>query len=201
MIVRRLLNTIPYVVKNDGGHERVYDIYSILLKDRIVCLHSEVGEHQASSIVAQLLYLDSQDPKTPIRMYINSPGGSVNDGLAIYDTMQYIRAPVHTVCMGSAASMASLLVAAGAKGHRQALPNSRLMVHQPHGGARGQASDIAIIAKEILSIRKRLNHLYAHHTGQPIEAIERSMERDTYMNPEEAVKYGLIDSVITASKK
>jgi ATP-dependent Clp protease protease subunit len=198
---KRLLNTVPYVLENVAGHERVYDIYSILLKDRIVCLHSDIGVQQASSIVAQLLYLDSQDPKAPINLYINSPGGSVSDGLAIYDTMQYIRAPLHTLCMGSAASMAALLMAAGTKGHRQALPNSQLMVHQPTGGARGQATDIAILAKEILAIRERLNRLYAQHTGQPLDVIERSMERDMYMTPEEAVKFGLIDRVISYKAK
>lgn len=177
--------------------ERAYDIYSRLLKDRIVCLHSPVTTEVASSIIAQLLFLESTDPEKPIFMYINSPGGTVSDGLAIYDTMQFIRSPVHTVCMGMAASMGSVLLAAGAAGSRVALPNSRIMVHQPHGGARGQASDIAIQAKEILFTRTRLNQIIASHTGKPIALIEEKMERDTYMSPEEALEFGLIDRILT----
>jgi ATP-dependent Clp protease protease subunit len=155
-----------------------------------------VTPNVASSIVAQLLFLESQDAEKPIHLYINSPGGTVTDGLAIYDTMQYIRPPVHTVCMGLAASMGALLMTSGAKGKRSALPNARLMVHQPHGGATGQASDIAIHAEEILKTRTRLNSIVARHTGQPLERIEKVMERDYYMSAEEAVEFGLIDSVV-----
>lgn len=195
-IKKRFLNTVPFIIEGGAGTERVYDIYSRLLKERIVCLHSSVGEHQASSIVAQLLYLDSVDAKSPIYFYINSPGGSVTDGLAIYDTMQYIRPPVHTVCMGMAASMGSLLLAGGRKGERLALPNARIMIHQPSGGVRGQASDIAIVAKEILALRQRLCKIYSHHTGRDPDEIEKTMERDHYMTPDEAVQFGLIDRVI-----
>lgn len=156
----------------------------------------QVGPQVASSVIAQLLYLESVDATKPIHLYINSPGGTVTDGLAIYDTMQYIRAPVYTVAMGLAASMGSLLLAAGAAGHRMALPNARVMIHQPHGGAQGQASDIAIQAKEILYTRHRLNQIYVKHTGKPIEVIEASMERDNFMSAEEAQEFGLIDKVI-----
>jgi ATP-dependent Clp protease protease subunit len=156
----------------------------------------QVNPSQASVIIAQLLYLESVDATRPIQLYINSPGGTVTDGFAIYDTIQYIRSPVHTVAMGLAASMGSLLLTAGTKGHRMALPNARIMIHQPHGGAQGQASDIAIQAQEILYTRRRLNETYAKHTGKPIELIERSMERDYFMSPQEAVEFGLIDKVI-----
>lgn len=159
-------------------------------------MHSGVGPNAASSIIAQLLYLESVDSTKPIHLYINSPGGSVTDGLAIYDTIQYVRSPVYTVAMGLAASMGSLLLAAGAAGHRMALPNARVMIHQPHGGAQGQASDIAIQAKEILYTRNRLNEIYVKHTGQPLDVIEQSMERDNFMSAQEALAFGLIDKVI-----
>lgn len=159
-------------------------------------MHSGVGPNVASSIIAQLLYLESVDSTKPIHLYINSPGGSVTDGLAIYDTIQYVRSPVYTVAMGLAASMGSLLLAAGAAGHRMALPNARVMIHQPHGGAQGQASDIAIQAKEILYTRNRLNEIYVKHTGQPLDVIEQSMERDNFMSAQEALAFGLIDKVI-----
>ena len=159
-------------------------------------MHSGVGPNVASSVIAQLLYLESVDASKPIHLYINSPGGTVTDGLAIYDTIQYVRSPVYTVAMGLAASMGSLLLAAGAAGHRMALPNARVMIHQPHGGAQGQASDIAIQAKEILYTRNRLNEIYAKHTGQALDVIEQSMERDNFMSAQEALAFGLIDKVI-----
>ncbi len=188
----------PIVVERaSGGGERAYDIYSRLLKDRIVCLHSPVAPATASTIVAQLLFLEGQDATKPIFLYINSPGGSVSDGLAIYDTMQYIRCPVHTVCMGMAASMAAVLMAAGARGSRFALPNARLMLHQPMGGASGQASDIAIHAEEILKTRRRMNDIIARHTGQDVKRVDVVMERDYYMTAEEAVAFGLLDAVIS----
>lgn len=188
----------PVVVERaTGGGERAYDIYSRLLKDRIVCLHSPVTPAAASAIVAQLLFLEGQSAEKPVYLYINSPGGSVSDGLAIYDTMQYVRCPVHTVCMGMAASMGAVLLAAGAKGSRFVLPNARLMLHQPLGGASGQASDIAIAAEEILKTRRRLNEIVARHTGQPVERIERVVERDYFMTSEEAVAFGLVDAVIS----
>ena len=187
---------VPMVVEQTARGERAYDIFSLLLKQRIIFLTGPVYDQVSSLISAQLLYLESENPSKDISFYINSPGGVVSAGLAIYDTMQYIRSPVSTVCIGQAASMGSLLLAAGAKGKRYALPNSRIMVHQPSGGAQGQAADIEIQAREILTLRKRLNEIYVRHTGQPIEAIERKLERDTYMSAEESRDFGLVDEVV-----
>ncbi|EFJ08350.1 hypothetical protein SELMODRAFT_131898 [Selaginella moellendorffii] len=193
---RRLYGLIPMVIEHTARGERAYDIFSRLLKERIVCIHGPIADDTASLVVAQLLYLESENPLKPIHLYINSPGGVVTAGLAIYDTMQYIRSPVSTLCVGQAASMGSLLLAAGEPGQRRSLPNARVMVHQPSGGASGQASDIAIQAREILDMRSRLNKLYAKHTGSSIEKIDQSMERDHFMSPEEAKEFGLIDEVI-----
>jgi ATP-dependent Clp protease protease subunit len=191
------LNTlVPMVVEQTARGERSFDIYSRLLKERIVFLTGTVFDEVSSLVCAQLLFLESENPNKDISFYINSPGGVVSAGLAIYDTMQYIRSPVSTVCIGMAASMGSLLLTAGAKGKRYALPNARIMVHQPSGGAQGQATDIEIQAREILSLRKRLNEIYVRHTGQPIEAIERKLERDSYMSAEEAREFGLVDEVV-----
>ena len=187
---------VPMVIETTSRGERAYDIFSRLLKERIVCIHGPITDDTASLVVAQLLFLESENPAKPVHLYINSPGGVVTAGLAIYDTMQYIRSPVTTLCIGQAASMASLLLAAGARGERRALPNARVMIHQPSGGASGQASDIAIHAKEILKVRDRLNKIYAKHTGQAIDRIEQCMERDMFMDPEEAHDWGLIDEVI-----
>ena len=187
---------VPMVVEQTARGERAYDIYSRLLKERIVFLTGAVFDQVAALLCAQLLFLESENPNKDIAFYINSPGGVVSAGLAIYDTMQYIRSPVSTVCIGQAASMGSLLLCAGAKGKRFALPNARVMVHQPSGGAQGQATDIEIQAREILTLRKRLNQIYVHHTGQPIEAIEAKLERDTYMSAEEARDFGLVDQVV-----
>ena len=189
-------NLVPMVVEQTSRGERAYDIYSLLLKQRIIFLTGAVYDQVSSLICAQLLFLESENPSKDISFYINSPGGVVSSGLAIYDTMQYIRSPVSTVCIGQAASMGSLLLAAGAAGKRYALPNSRIMVHQPSGGAQGQATDIEIQAREILSLRKRLNEIYNVHTGQPIEAIERKLERDSYMSAVEAKEFGIVDSVV-----
>ena len=191
-------NLIPMVVEQSARGERSWDIYSRLLKERIIFLTGQVYEAVSSSICAQLLFLESENPGKDISFYINSPGGVVSSGLAIYDTMQYIRSPVSTVCIGQAASMGSLLLTAGAKGKRFALPNARVMVHQPSGGAQGQATEIEIQAREILSLRRRLNQIYVTHTGQPIEAIERKLERDSYMSAEEARDFGLIDEVVVS---
>lgn len=187
---------VPMVVETTNRGERAYDIYSRLLKERIIFLTGGVEDHVSSVICAQLLFLESENPKKDISFYINSPGGVVTSGLAIYDTMQYIRPNVSTVCIGQAASMGSLLLAAGAPGKRYALPNARVMIHQPSGGAQGQATDIEIQAKEILSLRSRLNEIYVKHTGQDLEHIERSMERDKFLSPEEAKAFGLIDEVV-----
>ena len=189
-------NLVPMVVEQSARGERAYDIYSRLLKERIIFLTGQVYDQVSSLICAQLLFLESENPSKDISFYINSPGGVVSAGLAIYDTMQYIRSPVSTVCIGMAASMGSLLLTAGAKGKRYALPNSRIMVHQPSGGAQGQATDIEIQAREILSLRKRLNEIYVHHTGQTIEAIESKLERDSYMSASEARDFGLVDEVV-----
>jgi len=189
-------NLVPMVVEQTSRGERAYDIYSLLLKQRIIFLTGPVFDQVGSLICAQLLYLESDNPSKDISFYINSPGGVVSSGLAIYDTMQYIRSPVSTVCIGMAASMGSLLLAAGAKGKRYALPNARIMVHQPSGGAQGQATDIEIQAREILTLRKRLNEIYVHHTGQSIEAIERKLERDSYLSADEAMEFGLVDEVV-----
>jgi ATP-dependent Clp protease protease subunit len=190
-------NLVPMVVEQTSRGERAYDIYSLLLKQRIIFLTGPVYDQVGSLICAQLLYLESDNPSKDISFYINSPGGVVSSGLAIYDTMQYIRSPVSTVCIGMAASMGSLLLTAGAKGKRYALPNARIMVHQPSGGAQGQATDIEIQAREILTLRKRLNEIYVHHTGQSIDAIERKLERDSYMSAQEALDFGLVDEVVT----
>ncbi|MBT5942048.1 MAG: ATP-dependent Clp endopeptidase proteolytic subunit ClpP [Rhodospirillaceae bacterium] len=187
---------VPMVVETTNRGERAYDIYSRLLKERIIFITGAVEDHVASLICAQLLFLESENPKKDIAMYINSPGGVVTSGLAIYDTMQYIRPAVSTVCIGQAASMGSLLLAAGAKDKRFALPNSRIMIHQPSGGAQGQATDIEIQAREILALRARLNDIYVTHTGQELSVIEEALERDTYMTPEDAQKFGLIDQVV-----
>ncbi|KAF9624045.1 hypothetical protein IFM89_007743 [Coptis chinensis] len=184
------------VIEHTSRGERAYDIFSRLLKERIICINGPIADDTAAVVVAQLLFLESENPSKPISMYINSPGGAVTAGLAIYDTMQYIRSPVSTLCIGQAASMGSLLLTAGAKGERRALPNARVMIHQPSGGASGQASDIAIQAKEILKVREKLNLLYTKHTGKEIELIEKSMDRDMFMSPEEAKEFGLIDEVI-----
>jgi ATP-dependent Clp protease protease subunit len=187
---------VPMVVEQTARGERAYDIYSRLLKERIIFLTGPVFDQVSALVSAQLLFLESENPTKDIAFYINSPGGVVSAGLAIYDTMQYIRSPVSTVCIGQAASMGSLLLAAGAKGKRFALPNSRIMVHQPSGGAQGQAADIEIQAREILFLRKRLNEIYVRHTGQPLAEIERKLERDTYMSAEEARDFGLVDEVV-----
>jgi ATP-dependent Clp protease, protease subunit len=189
-------NLVPMVVEQTSRGERSYDIYSRLLKERIIFLTGQVYDQVSSLICAQLLFLESENPNKDISFYINSPGGVVSAGLAIYDTMQYIRSPVSTVCIGMAASMGSLLLTAGAPKKRFALPNARVMVHQPSGGAQGQATEIEIQAREILSLRQRLNEIYVKHTGQPIEAIERRLERDSYMSAEEAREFGLIDEVV-----
>lgn len=189
-------NLIPMVVEQTARGERSFDIYSRLLKERIIFLTGQVYDQVASVICAQLLFLESENPTKDISFYINSPGGVVSSALAMYDTMQYIRSPVSTVCIGQAASAGSLLLTAGAKGKRFALPNARIMVHQPSGGAQGQATDIEIQAREILYTRKLLNNIYVRHTGQPVEAIERKLERDTYMSAEEAREFGLVDEVV-----
>lgn len=189
---------IPYVVEQTSRGERSYDIYSRLLKDRIVFVGSEINDSLANSVIAQLLLLSAEDPDKDIYMYINSPGGSVSAGFGIYDTMQYIKPQVHTICTGFAASFGSMLLLAGAKGKRFALPNSEIMIHQPHGGAQGQASDIAISAKRILKTREKLVQITAERTGQSIERVERDMDRDYFMSAEEAVEYGIIDKVLTS---
>jgi ATP-dependent Clp protease protease subunit len=187
---------VPMVVEQTSRGERSYDIYSRLLKERIIFMTGQVFDEMASLICAQLLFLESENPSKDIAFYINSPGGVVTSGLAIYDTMQYIRSPVSTVCIGQAASMGSLLLTAGAAGKRFALPNARIMVHQPSGGAQGQATDIEIQAREILRIRQRLNEIYVKHTGQTLERIESKLERDTFMSADEARDFGLIDQVV-----
>jgi ATP-dependent Clp protease, protease subunit len=187
---------VPTVIEQTNRGERAFDIYSRLLKERIIFLTGEVNDHVSSLICAQLLFLESENPKKDISFYINSPGGVVTSGLAMYDTMQYIKPQVSTVCIGQAASMGSLLLAAGQAGKRYSLPNSRIMIHQPSGGARGQATDIEIQAREILRLRERLNQIYVHHTGQKLDVIETAMERDNFMSAEEAKKFGLIDHVV-----
>ncbi len=187
---------VPMVVEQSARGERAFDIYSRLLKERIVFMTGAVYDEVSSLICAQLLFLESENPSKDISLYINSPGGVVSAGLAIYDTMQYIRSPVSTLCIGQAASMGSLLLCAGAKGKRYATPNARVMVHQPSGGAQGQATDIEIQAREILALRKRLNEIYVRHTGQELDAIERKLERDSYMSAEEARDFGLVDQVV-----
>ena len=189
---------VPMVVESTNRGERAYDIYSRLLKERIIFLTGGVDDGVASLICAQFLFLESENPNKDIALYINSPGGIVTSGLAIYDTMRYIRPAVSTVCIGQAASMGSLLLCAGSKGKRFALPNSRIMIHQPSGGAQGQATDIEIQAREILALRDRLNRIYAHHTGKPLEEMLPAMDRDRYLTPDEARQFGLIDEVVTS---
>ena len=190
------MSFIPYVVEQTSRGERSYDIFSRLLNDRIIMLSEEVNDTTASLIVAQLLYLEAQDPDKDIQFYINSPGGSVTAGMAIYDTMQYIKADVSTICVGMAASMGAFLLSAGAKGKRFALPNAEIMIHQPSGGSQGQATDIQIQAERILKMKKKLNAILSENTGKPLEEIERDCERDYFMSAEEAKAYGLIDAVI-----
>ena len=190
------MNLIPMVVEQTNRGERSYDIYSRLLEDRIIFLSGTIGDEMANSIVAQLIFLEGKDPEKDISLYINSPGGSVSAGMAIYDTMQYIRCEVSTICIGMAASMGAFLLAAGAKGKRRSLPNSEIMIHQPSGGAQGQASDIKIHAEQILRIRKKLNAILAARTGQPVSRIELDTERDNYMTADEALAYGLIDEIV-----
>ena len=191
------MSLVPYVIEQTSRGERSYDIYSRLLEDRIIFLGEEVTDVSASVIIAQLLFLEAEDPSKDIHLYINSPGGSVTAGMAIYDTMNYIKCDVSTICMGLAASMGAFLLAGGTKGKRLALPNSEMMIHQPSGGARGQASDIKIVADNIIKTRKRLNEMLAANTGRPIEDIERDTERDNFMTAEEAKAYGLIDEIVT----
>ena len=191
------MSLIPYVVEQTSRGERSYDIYSRLLKDRIIFLGEEVNDVSANIIIAQLLFLAAEDPDKDINLYINSPGGSVTAGLAMYDTMQYIKPDVSTICIGMAASMGAFLLAGGAKGKRYALPNAEIMIHQPSGGAKGQATDIMIHAENILKIKKKLNQILADNTGKPYDVIQADTERDNYMDAEEAKAYGLIDSVIT----
>lgn len=187
---------VPYVIEQTSRGERSYDIYSRLLKERIIFLGEEVNETTASLVVAQLLFLESEDPGKDINLYINSPGGSITAGLAIYDTMNYIKCDVSTICIGMAASMGAFLLAGGAKGKRFALPNSEIMIHQPLGGAKGQATEIEIVAKHILRTREKLNRILSERTGQPLEVIERDTERDNYMSAEEAKAYGLLDEIM-----
>ncbi|MGN0888357.1 MAG: ATP-dependent Clp endopeptidase proteolytic subunit ClpP [Kiritimatiellia bacterium] len=191
---------VPMVVEQTSRGERSYDIYSRLMQDRIVLLGGEVNDDSANLIVAQLLFLQAQDPKKPVNMYINSPGGSVTAGLAIYDTMQFISCPVYTYCIGQAASMGAVLLTAGEKGHRFSLPNARIMIHQPWGGAEGKASDIEITCQEILRLKQKLNEILSSHSGQPMENVVRDTDRDHFMSAEEACKWGLIDQVLVPKK-
>lgn len=191
------LGMVPMVIEQSGRGERAYDIYSRLLKERVIFLVGPVNDQSANLVVAQLLFLESENPDKDISFYINSPGGSVSAGMSIFDTMQFIKPQVSTLCMGMAASMGSFLLMAGAKGKRFALPNSRIMIHQPSGGAQGQATDIEIHAREILKTREQLNRIYAERTGQPLEKIQADMERDFFLDPEQAKEYGLIDQVLT----
>ncbi|MBW2596431.1 MAG: ATP-dependent Clp endopeptidase proteolytic subunit ClpP [Deltaproteobacteria bacterium] len=187
---------IPMVIEQDGRGERAFDIYSRLLKDRIIFLGSAIDDDVSNLVIAQMLYLESEDPDRDIFFYLNTPGGIVSAGLAIYDTMRYIRPPVNTVCMGQAASMGALLLAAGEKGKRYSLPNSRIIIHQPLGGSQGQATDIGIQAKEILRLKQDLNNILAKHTGQPVEKVEQDTDRDYYMTSSQALEYGIIDEII-----
>jgi len=192
---------VPMVVEQTGQTERAYDIFSRLLKDRVIILGEEIDHHIANLIIAQLLFLAAEDSEKDIYLYINTPGGVITDGLAIYDTMQYIKPDVCTICIGQASSMGALILAAGAKGKRLALPNSRIMIHQPLGGAQGQAADIEIHAKEIIKARENLNRLLAKHTGQKVEKIRKDTDRDCFLTPEEALKYGIIDRIIEKKEK
>jgi len=198
MDMEKIINQlVPIVVEQTPRGERAYDIFSRLLQDRIIILGTPIDDHVANLVVAQLLFLESQDPDKDIYLYINSPGGVVTAGLAIYDTMQYIKPDVVTICMGQAASMAAVLLAGGAKGKRYSLPHSRIMIHQPLGGVQGQATDIVIHAEEIMRIKKMLINIMSKHTGQPYEKLEQDMERDKFLSPEEALEYGIIDKIIT----
>lgn len=190
------MNLMPYVIEQTSRGERSYDIYSRLLKDRIVFLGGEINDDVANVIVAQMLFLEMEDPDADIQLYINSPGGVITSGMAIYDTMRYLRCEVSTLCVGMAASMGAFLLAAGARGKRKALPHAEIMIHQPSGGARGQATDIEIQAEQILRVKKTMNELLAEHTGQPLHTIEKDVERDHYMTADQALKYGLIDEII-----
>jgi len=192
---------VPFVIEQTGRGERVYDIYSRLLKDRIVFIGSPIDDHVANLVIAQLLFLEAEEPDKDIYLYINSPGGLVSSGLAIYDTMQYIKPDIQTICIGMAASMAAVLLAAGTKGKRFALPHSRIMIHQPMGGVQGQAVDIEIHAREIMKLREILNEVLSKHTGQPLEKINRDTDRNFFMSPEEAKEYGIIDEVIMSRKE
>jgi ATP-dependent Clp protease protease subunit len=192
-----MANLVPYVIEQTSRGERSYDIFSRLLKDRIIFLSDEVNDVTASLVVAQLLFLQSEDPDKDINLYINSPGGHIHSGLAIYDTMQHVKCDVSTICVGMAASMGAFLLAGGTKGKRFALPNSEILIHQPSGGARGQASDMWIHTEHILKVKKKLNEIYAKNTGQPVEVIERESDRDHYLTVEEALAFGLIDKIIT----
>ena len=192
----RSLNLVPIVVEQTARGERSYDIYSRLLKDRVVFIVGPIDDYMANVVVAQLLFLESENPDKDVHLYINSPGGIVTAGLSIYDTMQFIKPDVSTICLGQAASMGSLLLTGGTKGKRYCLPHSRIMIHQPSGGFQGQASDIDIHAREILKVRERLNAIMSKHTGQPVERIERDMERDRFMEAQDAVEYGLVDTVL-----
>lgn len=195
------MNLIPFVIEQTERGERAYDIYSRLLKDRIVFIGSPINEEVANAVIAQLLFLEKEDPEKDIDLYINTPGGAVTAGLAIYDTMQLIKPDVSTICVGLAASLGALLLSAGAKGKRYALPHSRILIHQPLGGAQGQAVDVDIAAKEILRIREIVNQILSKHTGQPIEKIEKDTDRDFYMSPEQAKEYGIIDEILYKEKR
>jgi ATP-dependent Clp protease protease subunit len=197
----RVSSLVPTVIEQTQRGERGWDLFSRLLNDRIVFLGAEIGDDLANVVIAQLLFLESEDPDKPVMMYLNSPGGDVSAGLAIYDTMQCLRCPVATFCMGQAASMGSFLLAAGAKGKRYALPHARVMIHQPLAGLQGKATDIEIHAREILKARDTINALYARHTGQPVDKIKRDTERDNFMSADEAKAYGLIDEVLTSGKR
>lgn len=191
------MNLVPTVIEQSSRGERAYDIYSRLLKDRIIMLSGEFNDDLANSIIAQLLFLDAQDPDKDIYLYINSPGGSITSGMAIYDTMQFVHADVQTIVMGMAASMGSFIAAAGTKGKRFALPNAEILIHQPLGGAQGQATEIEIAARHILKTKEKMNHLYSEMTGQPVEVIERDTDRDNWLTAEEALEYGLLDQIMT----
>lgn len=192
------MSFVPFVVEREGNRERSYDIYSRLLKERIIFVGDSLGSQSASLIVAQLLFLEGEDSKKDINMYISSPGGMISSGLAIYDTMQFIKPPIATFCMGTAASMAAVLLAAGEKGKRNILPHARVMIHQPMGGAQGQASDIEIQAREILKLREKLSEILSSHTGQPLERIEKDSDRNYWMDAQEAVEYGIVDNVLSS---
>ncbi|MFO8183188.1 MAG: ATP-dependent Clp protease proteolytic subunit [Candidatus Aegiribacteria sp.] len=192
------MSFVPFVVEREGNRERSYDIYSRLLKERIIFVGDSLGSQSASLIVAQLLFLEGEDSKKDINMYISSPGGIISSGLAIYDTMQFIKPPIATFCMGTAASMAAVLLAAGEKGKRNILPHARVMIHQPMGGAQGQASDIEIQAREILKLREKLNEILSRHTGQPLDRIEKDSDRNYWMDAQEAVEYGIVDNVLSS---